>query len=172
MNVIFIYLVQTVSIPFILSRYFFPPAVSQVSTDGEKIVSSEMSREICWNNMSVPVSALDNQSMWAYWEVWGSMHAPLDDRFTRWGDIILVVYPSLSLSDQPASCSSAPTGWQWDLQGIHQRQVTGDNMGKTGAPVMIFKLKQNWTLLLIIHQFIGVQNIEGMLSDSWRSGMS
>lgn len=36
--------------------------------------------------------------------------------FTSCSDIILAVYPSLSLSGQPASCGSAPIGGPWNCR--------------------------------------------------------
>lgn len=87
----------------------------------EKIVNCVMSKETSWNNLSVcravccfSTSSLwsDNQSIQTYEEICWSINAMVNDWFTWWSDIILAVYPSLSLSDQPASCSSAPAGWQ------------------------------------------------------------
>lgn len=121
-SVVFIYLVQTVSIQFILSGYFFFRQLCLRFQPKEKIVSCVMSKEKAGNNLSVwPVWCFsicsprvwsDNHSIETYRWVSRSIHALVNARFTRWSDIILAVYPSLSLSDQPASCSSAPAGWQ------------------------------------------------------------
>lgn len=46
--------------------------------------------------------------------------ALVNDRVTRWSAIILAVYPSLSLSDQPASCSSAPFAGQRNYTKTHR----------------------------------------------------
>lgn len=84
----------------------------------EKIVSCVMSTEKPEDNLSVPqlwclcISSTrtrsEHRSIGAHRQISRSIHALVNDGFTCWSDITPAVYPSLSLSAQPASCTAPP----------------------------------------------------------------
>ena len=92
-------------------------------------------------------------------------------RFICWGDIILAVYPSLSLSDQNASCSSAHAGWQRNRSAQTSVKLQENTAWKTNIHFRILKLKRQHNTfrvhlfnkqILISCQFIGGENMSSI----------